>query len=274
MRVTQVSDLHLGAAGGPERRAAADAGWRMFVDRVTADPPELVVVTGDIVVDSPDDDRDQEYAQQHLGRLAVPTMILPGNHDLGDHTVRDGLPADWLGASVTPARVSAWEQRWGPGHQHRTLGDWTLIGLNSQIFGTSFPAEAAQWSWLEDTLAQARGTRIGVFMHESLHVRPEYATATPPSGWMAIPKPASERLVGLLREADTDFVAAGHTHRHAEWVGDGLRQITAPSLAGPIPVRADMTQAHGDERPGWLEYELTPDGARVVVHHTAAATRS
>lgn len=265
VRIIQVSDLHLGSAAGAERQREADIAWTQFADRVRADPPELIVVTGDIVVDDPDFLDDHRYAQERLAELGVATMVLPGNHDVGDHPVRDGLPPDWHGAVVTEERIRQWESLWGPSRHLQETGDWTLIGLNSQLFGSGLPQEQEQWEWLQEhALPRAAHRRCAVFLHEALHLRPEYEDTTPDNGWMSIPAAASERLAATLAAAEVDLVGSGHTHRFAQWRLGGLAAVNAPSLVGPIPVRASMVQPFGDTEPGWVELTLSTDGVEIA----------
>lgn len=267
--IVQVSDLHLGAAGGPERGRAADEAWAQFATAMRLDPPELIVVTGDIVVDDPDDTADGELARARLAELGIPLLVVPGNHDVGDHAVREGLPSDWHGALVTAQRVTAWEAAWGPSYSRAEVGDWTLLGLNSQLFGSGLAQEAAQWAWLHAELADAAGRNLAVFMHESLHLRPEYAESELANGWMSVPRAASEQLAELLASADARLIACGHTHSFAQWhIGDTLA-VNAPGLVGPIPVRDTMDQPAGTREAGWVAYELA--GQRVSVSHVARA---
>lgn len=264
-RIIQVSDLHLGSAAGADRQQAADLAWTQFVTRIRADPPHLVILTGDIVVDDPDFLNDHLYAQRRLAELGVQTMVLPGNHDVGDHPVRDGLPPDWHGALVTEDRVRHWESLWGPSHILRDVGGWTLIGLNSQLFDSGLPQEQQQRDWLLDyALPHAAGRRCAVFLHESLHLRPEYEDNATSNGWMSIPAVASERLTATLVSAGVDLIGSGHTHRFARWQLGGLSVVNAPSLVGPIPVRASMVQPHGDAAPGWVELILHDDGVEIT----------
>lgn len=272
LRIAHVSDLHLGAAGGEDRRLAAELAWEQFHGWVTAERPDLVVVTGDLVVDDPDDHEDRVAAHRLIHGLDVPTLVVPGNHDVGDHEVREGLPADWHGALVSGERVRAWEELWGPGHRLVDVGDWAVIGLNSQLFGTELPAADTQWRWLtEHALPHAAGRRAAVFLHEGLHLRPEYGAEAPANGWMSVPRSASERLTRLLADAGVELIGSGHTHRFATWRIGGMQAVNAPSLVGPIPVRSSMDQPVGAPEPGWVELRLGP--GPVEVRHLSRETR-
>ncbi|WP_051701488.1 metallophosphoesterase family protein [Mycetocola saprophilus] len=261
-----VSDPHLGHSGGDRRAHAAETAWAHLHASVSRDRPDLVIITGDLVVDDPDDPTDRALAHARITALDAPVLVVPGNHDVGDHAIRAGLPADWHGTLVSEARVLAWEALWGPSFWMRELEGWVLLGINAQILGSGLPAERRQWEWLERVALPAVSARpLLVFSHESLDARPETRreSAAESDSWMSIPSAASSRLAALLAPYRPVAVCAGHTHRHLDWTVSGFRGITAPSLTGAIPERSDMTAALGDQRPGWLRYTLENGALRV-----------
>ena len=267
--VFHASDLHLGLAGGPERSRAAAAAWEEFARAVAEIEPDLVILSGDLVVDDPDDEADQRNARRLISALPAHVVVVPGNHDVGDHPHRADLPLDWHGKLVTDERVERWEETWGPSFRLDSHGDWDLLALNSQLLGSGMAREAQQWQWLEQVALPAIASRPFLLVtHESLDTRPDTSGS---DSWMSIPSEASGRLVRLLRGRNLLAACAGHTHRHLEWSHDGIRAITAPSLAGPIPVRPDMAQAAGDPASGWLSYTLDPAGGLTVAHHALTA---
>lgn len=274
--IAHTSDLHIGRAAGPERHERGRSGWRQFRRFVDAVRPDLVVVGGDIVVDDPDDVADRREARNIIGRLPVPVVVIPGNHDVGDHPVRDGLPADWHGKPVSASRVADWEAEWGPSYWLRDLCGWRVVGINSQLFGSGLDREDQQWDWLEHrALPEDLQRPTLVVAHESLHLRPEHAGGTSgDDSWMSMPRDSSERLADLFRRRPVRLVSSGHTHRHLEWAIGGIDQVTAPSLVGAIPSRPDMTTARGDAEPGWLCYRLSPTGRVTTARHHLEPTMS
>ncbi|QBJ96997.1 hypothetical protein ERC79_14330 [Rhodococcus sp. ABRD24] len=268
--IAHTSDLHIGRAAGPERHERGRSGWSAFRRFVDATRPDLVVVGGDIVVDDPDDIADQREARNMIGGLPVPFVVVPGNHDVGDHPVRDGLPVDWHGKPVSESRVTTWEAEWGPSYWLHDLRGWRVVGINSQLFGSGLDREDQQWTWLEHKALPVDLQRPTlVVAHESLHLRPEHSDGTGGAdSWMSMPRESSERLADLFRRRPVRLVSAGHTHRHLEWAIGGINQVTAPSLVGAIPSRPDMAQAQGDAEPGWLTYRLSRTGRISVTAHS------
>jgi 3',5'-cyclic AMP phosphodiesterase CpdA len=267
--IIHASDLHLGTAGGLERSRAATTAWAHFEQAVADTEPDLVILSGDLVVDDPDDPDDQRAAHDLITALPAPVLVVPGNHDVGDHRIRAGLPTDWHGKIVTDDRVAEWERRWGPSFGVTALGDWRILAVNSQLLGTGLRRETDQQRWLEQTALPAIGDRpFLIVTHESLDTRPDTHSE---NSWMSIPTASSAELTGLVARPNLVAVCSGHTHRFLDWTRDGIRSITAPSLAGPIPVRHDMHQATGDPSPGWLTYTLQSADRFAVEQHTLTA---
>ena len=66
-RVVQLSDTHLSG-----ERAYGAANFDAAVRAVNADPPDLVVATGDLALDQPDNAGDRAFARERFERLTVP----------------------------------------------------------------------------------------------------------------------------------------------------------------------------------------------------------
>lgn len=259
VRIAQVSDLHLGADLRRLRQSTALAAFGAFAAASRSLDLDAVIVSGDIVVDHPDDSRDRLFARRTLDTLGLPVHVVPGNHDVGDHRIRRGLPPDWHGPLVTSARVRAWQRSWGRPYWRRDLPGWVLFGLNSQVMGSGLPEEAEQLCWLRaqlDELRQALAPALlAVFMHEGV-IAP--GAVVPEDAWPAVPMKAGARLLSAFSGLPLRLIASGHTHRHAQEERDGTVHITAPSTAGPIPFRLDMLQVAGSDASGFLVHEFRP----------------
>src|SRR5882762_702955 len=130
--VIQVSDLHLSAA-----RAYNQPGWEACLAHIAAERPDLVVATGDLVLDDPDLDADHAFAHRELARIAAPWLALPGNHDIGDAN-----PAPYMGQHLDPRRLQRYLHVHGADRWTRELGAWRLIGINAMLPGSDLAAEA------------------------------------------------------------------------------------------------------------------------------------
>jgi len=223
-RVVQVSDPHLSGERGYGVR-----NFDVVVRAVNDDPPDLVVATGDLALDEPDDGADRAFARARFDQFSVPWRALPGNHDIGD----DG-PDPWMGEPVTTARRAAWCDVWGPDWWAVDAGDWLLVGIDSLLFGSGLAAEAEQAEWLTGVAGTARRP-VAVFLHKPPWVwrteEPRDQKTMTAGGWRG--------LCAALGEADVRLFASVHLHQFRATVLDGRASVWAPSTCfispGPSP---------------------------------------
>src|SRR5262249_41586147 len=78
LRVAALADIHVGK-GDAE---AIEAHLATVISTLNADPPDLVLIAGD-VVDRGDEPTLSDRAQQLLSAIEAPLLIVPGNHDHG-----------------------------------------------------------------------------------------------------------------------------------------------------------------------------------------------
>lgn len=239
VRVVQVSDSHLSAA------APIPAGWDGLRGWFEAQPPDLVVHSGDIVRVDPDDERDRQFAHRLISALAPDVVVIPGNHDVGFFDERTHLPR----------RLDAFRTTWGDDTFVRDVGRWRLVGANVYRLG-----DDDHDRWLRDALATPRP--LALFVHQ-----PVGGDAA--DGW-EMPAGRAASLRRLLTDAGVRVVACGH--RHVALVADGpWRTVWAPST---IYVGDGVTTLPGatvERTTGVIEHVLRDDGthaARVVAWST------
>jgi alkaline phosphatase D len=226
-RIVQLSDTHFSAAAG------VPAVWPEVVDWLRRDPPDLVVHSGDIALEDPDDAADREFARRLLADVPAPLVVIPGNHDIGFYGEEDRLPA----------RVKAFEATWGADRFRQDLAHWRLVGVDAYRLG-----EPEHDAWF--AAAVATDAPVLVFVHQPVHGDGD-------DEWV-MADAARAAFDRAIAGADVRVVACGHRHR---WHRDG-RDVWAPSLTltGPTDDRA----LPGDPRPGLLEHIITADGAHTV----------
>ena len=190
LRVVQISDTHLS-----HRRAYAVPNVRAILAWLEAEPPDLVVHTGDITADDPDDAEEADFARQLLTAAGLPLVALPGNHDVG------GFSGDRFRPTGSPAT----RRRWGGGRlgrRPRARGAW------SAPTSTACP-RTTTLRWLREALSTDRP--IALFLHQPIClvdpelarrrrlVRAHAAAAAPPDALAGRP---------------VRVVASGHLHRY------------------------------------------------------------
>jgi 3',5'-cyclic AMP phosphodiesterase CpdA len=225
-RIVQLSDTHLSAAAGVPDEWAAVHAW------LAADPPDLVVLSGDLVLEDPDDAADRSFAHEVLGAIPAPTVAIPGNHDVGFFGEEDRLPG----------RVAAFVATWGADHFARDIAGWRVVGVDAYRLG-----EPEHDAWF--TAAVTTDAPVLVFVHQPVGGDGD-------DEWVMAPA-ARAAFAAATTGADVRIVASGHRHRHLR---DG-RAVWAPSLTLTGP----EGELPGDPRPGCLEHRLTPDGGYEVV---------
>ncbi|NUP73173.1 MAG: metallophosphoesterase [Sinomonas sp.] len=217
MKIVQISDTHLGAS--VESTFAAARKVIDYIDNVLR--PDFVVHTGDVVVIDPDNAEDREHAHGLLSELRTPYRVLPGNHDIGE-------PAEhaWQGQVVTPERVEAFTSVFGPAQWRVDLGDVTLLGLNSELFGSGIDDEARQWEWIEETVAGIGSERpVMLFQHKPIW------TVVENSDHNLDIRESGARLRELLERVNLKSVSTGHLHCFRTKQRGGALEVWAPSTA-------------------------------------------
>jgi 3',5'-cyclic AMP phosphodiesterase CpdA len=238
IRIVQLSDTHLS-----HRRAYAVPNVLAVLRAINDESPELVVHTGDIVADDPDDAEERAFASQVLNRgLTSPFMVVPGNHDTG------GFSVDlW-----SPARNEAFRATWG----HDTFSvdvdeRWRVIGANVYRIG-----ERAHDEWLADACTTSRF--IALFLHQPVFLHSLHVVDEP--DW-SIGMAERRVLLTCIGSADVRLVGSGHLHRYLARTDV---HVFAPSAGylGTV-VDDDSTQLVG-----YVSYDLHDDGSvehRLVV---------
>jgi 3',5'-cyclic AMP phosphodiesterase CpdA len=237
--VIQVSDLHLSAARGYNQ-----PGWEACLAHIAVERPDLVVATGDLVLDDPDEDADHDFARSELERIAAPWVTLPGNHDIGDAN-----PAPYMGQHLDMKRLQRYLRTHGSDRWVRELGAWRLIGINAMLLGSGFAEEVEQEAWLRTTVAQDRTRPTALFLHKPLCIdRLDEADSSPD---VCVLPDGRRRLLALLAGVNLRLVASGHTHHYRTLSSGGIAMVWAPSTAQILRMRRPFRALL---RPGVVHY--------------------
>jgi 3',5'-cyclic AMP phosphodiesterase CpdA len=238
VRIVQITDTHL----SPEHHDGTIA-FAKAMEHLSADPPDLIINTGDIVFEDPDSVVDRDFARRLHDQLPAPYVVLPGNHDVGE----SGW-TPWDGPPVTPVRLEAFRTTWTADRFCIELGRWRLIGLNVLVMASPLhDYEAEQDAWLARQLTGAEN--IALFVHKPIVMRGEDEPG------LSIEPPARERLLDRIAAAPVRLVASGHLHQYRTFDVDTRLIVWAPST---VFVNTD------DDTPpvkGYVDYRLADDGS-------------
>ncbi|MFD6062791.1 metallophosphoesterase family protein [Rhodococcus wratislaviensis] len=242
MKIVQISDTHLSARGGRTQQ-----NFELVVDYVNNQVrPDLVVHSGDIVIIHPDDVDDRAHAHTLMQRFTAPVLVVPGNHDIGEPG-----SAPWQGIGVTDERIAAFETVWGPDHWRHDADNGTVLGLNSELFGSGLDRETRQWAWIEDVAADVpESQRVIVFLH-----KPIWSAVDEPVGHAVDIGESRTRLLTALGKVSLAAVGSGHLHCYRQTRRGDTLEVWAPSTG--------FVAGDGDALPGPLhqlgivEYDCT-----------------
>jgi 3',5'-cyclic AMP phosphodiesterase CpdA len=242
--VIQVSDLHLSAARGYNQ-----AAWEACLAHIAAEGPDLVVATGDLVLDDPDVEADHNFVRRELARIATPWLALPGNHDIGDAN-----PAPYMGQHLDAERLQRYLRAHGSDRWVRELGAWRLIGINAMLPGSGLAAETEQEAWLRALVAEDRARPTALFLHKPLCIDRLDEDSSPDD--CVLPE-GRRRLLAALAGVDLRLIASGHNHHYRTLSTGGIAMVWAPSTTQiqriPRRFRALL-------RPGVVHYWFGDDG--------------
>jgi 3',5'-cyclic AMP phosphodiesterase CpdA len=251
-KLIHISDLHLS-----RNRAYTYANWQAMLTYINETQPDLVVNTGDYVLDDPEDSDDLVFGREQMDRLAIPWKSLPGDHDIGGGPPAPRLRPEvpWLeNYAVSEERRNRYNDLFGGDHWKAELGDWTLIGVNDLIFESGFEAEAAQWQFLDAQLQQAGDRPVMLFMH-----KPPCTTSLRETGntTNAIPIAARQRLLALLVGSSVRMICTGHLHVHRLFNTMGITVVVAPTI---MRGENDYPSHNGLKINGLMEYTFDGEG--------------
>jgi 3',5'-cyclic AMP phosphodiesterase CpdA len=189
LRVVQLSDTHLS-----HRRAYGIENVLAVLRWIARDPPDVIVHSGDIVADDPDDPEERAFALGVLAGLPAPLHVLPGNHDAGGFT----------GDPPTPHRLAAWRDVWGRDTFVTDADGWRLVGAN--VYRLQEPEHDA---WLEAALATDRPTVL--FLHQPICLEhPD----VPDKGDWSLTVSRRGPVLSAMDGRPVRVVASGHLHRY------------------------------------------------------------
>lgn len=249
VRVVQVSDTHL----SPRTPEATD-NWRAVVRHLNADPPDLVVHTGDVTLDGAHDEADLQFARRLLDEVEAPQVVVPGNHDLGD-VAPTAMPID-------EERRRRYVDLFDDGFWSRPCGAWRLVGVDIQTLLSGLADTEERWTWLGRELGRPDPTVL--FLHRPL--APLEATDEDVA-IRYVGAPHRHRLQGLLAGSTVRVLASGHVHQFRTGrTGSthGIDHVWAPSTWACLP--DDVQPVLGDKVVGVVEHVLEAEAtSRVVV---------
>lgn len=247
--LVQLSDPHIGADWV---ECDPIAGLVAAVEAVRAlrPAPGAVLISGDLA----DGAADSEYAtiRELLAPLAVPLVVLAGNHDDRGVLRRQ---FDLPGSGDDPVHYAA------------DLGPIRLVVLDSKVPGRDGgQLDAQQVGWLESELAAQPDAPTVIALHH-----PPFDTGLPAFEAIGIPQSATAAFAGVVgHHPHVRRIVAGHVHRAIVGQVGGHPALTAPSTCAQAVLDLSTTELVMTAQPiGFAVHALI--GGELVSHFHALA---
>ncbi len=207
IRIIHTSDTHLGDDWDPESALRALSA---VVDGVRVLRGDALLIAGDVFDNARIPDAVLEFFVSEIGRAAVPTVILPGNHDLYD-------------SSSLYLRSPFAE---GPANLH------IITGTRGQTL--SFPELTLDvWGRAMDSHTPAFRPLAGIPAHRNGHWRVAMA-----HGHYHYPDDTEERSSPIrpheIADAACDYIALGHWERFEDVSRNGVTAFYSGSPMGAV----------------------------------------
>ena len=205
IRLIQTSDVHLGDEMG---HPLAEGALRAVVDAVPRHGGDLLLLVGDIFDNDRVSDQVLEAFLEEVGRLSVPAVLLPGNHDLyhqGSVYQRDIF-------IHKPANLHIITKSEG---ESVSLPDLTL-----DIWGRAMPSHTPDFHPLDGMPSRHDGWWLVALAHGHFHFDDD------------LDQRSSPIYPQEVAAAPCDYLALGHWDRHVDVSQGQVRAVYSGTARG------------------------------------------
>lgn len=166
------------------------------IDRINEIKPDLLLFGGDMTQRPSEVERDWPAL---LGRVNVPWMITPGNHDMGN--------------SVTRENLDRFRKVFGRDREARDIKGWRVIAGNSQFWHPTElkDEQAAYEEWLARELEAAKSYGGRVIL--ATHIPPFAFTPDEKDSYDNCPTSLRTKRLESYVSAGVRFMLTAHQHR-------------------------------------------------------------
>ena len=245
-----------------------------FLDEVLADPPDVVLLTGDLTFNGAEiSHRRLAGKLQRLEDAGIPVLVLPGNHDVYNENAALYRGGSFERVPFADSESFAGIYRdFGPGEALSADSDSLsyVWQLNEQVWIMMLDENTAHdfcglsdrsFQWIEAQLQKAReeGRFVLVAGHQNVFQHSIFRGGYVIQG--------AQRLQELLRRYGVPLCLSGHLHTQHVLSEDGLTEIATSALCSYPCQYAVLTAEDGRLRYGtrrldlaaWAERNGRPD---------------
>lgn len=247
-RIAQISDTHLS-----REKPFFSGSFARVVAHLSADPPDLVINSGDMALDGPSRESDLAEARGLHDAIGLPCRFIAGNHDCGES---QDAPAHPALLPITHERRERYLKHFGDDFWLLDVPGWRVIGMNAQLLGSDLIDAGAQMDFLRDAADGSDDRRIALFVHKPLFLASAEEEIV--GGRFINPEPRRQLLQVFKMKAPA-LVCSGHVHQYLSSRAAGVHHVWAPSTAFILPDARQPT--YGLKQVGYVEHRLEADGA-------------
>jgi len=246
MKIAQISDLHVVAAGKTLGVAPMAENLEKVVAHINGLGPDMVLVSGDIADTGAL--AEVQRAAAILAQLEAPFFVVPGNHDARE-TLQKGMPAAALPAQEAGHLSYAVE-----------LPDMRILALDSSDpdapNGRICKARA---DWLAAELAGSAKPTLIVMHHPPLKFAVDETDRPPLEG-------ASLLADIVAQHSQIERILCGHIHLFAQALWQGRLVCAAPSMGMRLNWSPNSLGASSFlvSPPAYLWHMLNEDGELIT----------
>ncbi len=206
IRLIHTSDTHLGDETG---HPVAEDALQAVVEAVPGLGGDVLLLVGDIFDNGRVGDVVLDFFLDQVGSLAVPAVLLPGNHDLiGDDSIYNREPF-----RRRPANLHVFTQTEG---QTISFPELTL-----DLWGRAMPFHSPEFRPLAGMPPAGNGRWLVALAHGHFHFDDE------------LDRRSSPIFPGEVAEATCDYLALGHWDRHADVSQGRVKAAYSGTPLGP-----------------------------------------
>jgi hypothetical protein len=186
---------------------------------------------------------------------STPFKFIPGNHDVGS-------TAGWHhhDPSAMKRSIDEFRRYFGNDYWVHEAAGFKIIGINSQILGSSLTEAEEQAAWFSAVLKEPSDLIRAVFLHTPPYLKDWNDDFSDGSEQMCLKPRARDQLKGILTENPPEILISAHVHRY--WLHKAPRWwwLGIPATALPLSEMAavpDHNVPRGRDRLGWVSLRRT-----------------
>lgn len=213
----QITDPQLGFY--PDSLEKEIRHYEQAVKRINEINPDFVVITGDLVHISKDENQLAEYKRiTDMIRSDIPVYQIPGNHDV------ENEPTD--------ADITFYKSRYGDDKFSFVHKDHLFIGINSNLIKSHTPVfEEEQLKWLTNELKKSHSyKRTIVFSHHPFFSK----DINEPEAYFNVDLASRHQYFELFASSGVQAVFAGHHHQNSHGIFNGIEMVTTSAIGEPL----------------------------------------